>query len=326
MLSNVWSLYEARVQSLRHTWVWRVLRVIRWCLPLVLLAVLGRQLISIGWSEIWHSRPNGWVILILLLLFCVQPLADCLIYQYLWKVDLPQRLTVFFRKRFMNSVMLEYSGEAYFFAWAANHVKISKTRLFHAIKDSNVLSAGAGLVLLCLLLLAAVAITPPGALVFSFTDHWSYFAVVLFPLGLCGALFFARRRITILERQQIVVVFGIHLVRGMVSQLVQLGVWIASGVVGSIESCLTFVLLRLIISRLPIGANKEIIFFGAGLVAADSMHLPVQPVAALLVVVTASHLVFDLLLVGLPWLVSRLTVASRWTRNPVTSGDVSSAA
>jgi hypothetical protein len=131
----------------------------------------------------------------------------------------------------------------------------------------------------------------------------------------------ARRHVTVLEPRQIATVFAIHLVRGLVTQVLQLALWIASGALGSIEACLTFVLLRLLISRLPIGANKEIIFVGAGLIAADTMHLMVQPVAALLVVMTSSQLIFDLLLVGLPWLVSRLVATSLRLPQPAHPGD-----
>lgn len=321
MLKRVWFVADNGAKFLRSSWMRSVLLAMRWCLPVLLFAILFRQLVSVGWVQMWESRPTEWIYPILLASFCVQPISDCIIYQYLWKAELPLGLTVFFRKRFMNSVMLEYSGEAYFFAWAATYVKIPRAALFHAIKDSNVLSAGAGLLLLSLVLLATAIVAPLQFSMFSVAHDWLYVAVGIFPVGLCIALVVARRRITVLEPRQIATVFAVHLVRGLVTQLLQLAVWIISGALGSIEVCLTFVLLRLLISRLPIGSNKEIIFVGAGLVAADTMYLSVQPVAALLVIMTASQLAFDLILVGLPWLASRLVSTSLRLRYPAPPGD-----
>lgn len=320
MPKRVWLAIDKGEEFLRSmSPVWWT---IRWCLPLLIFAILFRQLSFVGWVQIWEARPTAWIYPILLVLFCVQPIADFIIYRYLWRAEVPLGLKVFFRKRLLNSVMLEYSGEAYFFAWAAKFLKISKKTLFHAIKDSNVLSAGASLLLLWLVLLAIAIIAPVQLSTFSFAYDWLYAAVLLLPAGLCVALIVGHRRITVFGPRRIATVFAMHLFRGFVSQLLQLWLWIVSGALRSIGACLTFVLLRLLISRLPIGSSKEIIFVGAGVVAAEAMHLSVHPVAAVLVTITTSQLVFDLLLVGLPWLASRLISALLQARNSVRSVNV----
>ena len=75
-------------------------------------------------------------------------------------------MTVILRKRVMNTFMLDYSGEVFFFLWARGKLTLKPSMFVHGIKDSNVLSAGAGLAmvyLMTLLLLAAAGFTSPPA-------------------------------------------------------------------------------------------------------------------------------------------------------------------
>src|ERR1700761_3554861 len=125
------------------------LYLLRWGVPLVLLVLLGYRLTQIGWADMWSARPARIAFyLVLPLIFFTQPFADLLIYRYLWKVDKEVSFGVMLRKRYLDNVVLDYSGEAYFYFWAQNRMALPKSLLLNAIKDSNVLSAGAGVSML----------------------------------------------------------------------------------------------------------------------------------------------------------------------------------
>ena len=92
----------------------------------------------------------------------LQPLGDFLVYRNLWGSGSAPPLSVILRKRFLNTAMLDYSGEIFFYFWAQARLKLPPGMLIHAIKDSNVLSAGAGLVMvwiMALMLLVPLAFT-----------------------------------------------------------------------------------------------------------------------------------------------------------------------
>jgi hypothetical protein len=95
------------------------MQALRWGVPVILLGFIGHQLASIGWLEIWRAKPTALSFYLLVLVpFFVQPVADLLIYRNLWKIEKALPLSIFLRKRYLNAMVLDYSGEAYFYFWA----------------------------------------------------------------------------------------------------------------------------------------------------------------------------------------------------------------
>ena len=70
--------------------------------------------------------------------------------------------------------------------------------------------------------------------------------------------------------------------------------WVAS---------LQFVALRLLVTRLPLLPNKDLIFLGVGIAVARLAHVPVAPVATVLVILAAADLMLSSTMAGLPWAV-----------------------
>lgn len=304
-------------RRLWRTWLRPILSAIRWLFPAAALVYLAHNLTQIGWHRIWGSLPSHWTYYVLLvLLFLLLPASELLIYRSLWNVGKQLGLSVLLRKQFLNGLMIEYSGESYFFVWASRHLGLPRRTLLHSIKDSNVLSAGAGLLTAWLMLSALVT---TGAVRFPFHPSgyvWLYAAVAVFPLLLCLALVLGRRKLTTLGGRQLAWTFGVHLTRCVLSQVLQFGLWSLSGALPSAIDCLNFVMLRLLISRLPLAPNKDLIFVGSGLAAAASMDLTVAPVAAVLVTISVSDQVLNLLLTGVPWLAERLGRLSGGLQSP----------
>ena len=72
---------------------------------------------------------------------------------------------------------------------------------------------------------------------------------------------------------------------------VEFGLWELSGALPSAVACLQFVALRLVVTRLPLVPNKDLIFVGAGIAAAGMAHVSVTPVATVLVILAAADLI-----------------------------------
>ena len=286
-----------------HRWSRVGLQVLRWAIPVALLLVIGRRLTELGWREIWIARPGAIGFYVLLVLqFFIQPFGDYLVYRNLWGSANTPPMAVILRKRLLNTFMLDYSGEAFFYFWAQARLKLAPGMLAHAIKDSNVLSAGAGLTMIyvmVLTLLAGGGLHIPVAL----SAHgWLYGLIGSVPLILCAGLVLGHRKLTALNRKQLAATFAIHFTRSLLVLAVEFGLWELSGALPSAVACLQFVALRLVVTRLPLVPNKDLIFVGAGIAAAGMTNLSVTPVATVLVILAAADLVLAAGVASLAWL------------------------
>ena len=287
-----------------RSWGARALRVASWLLPAALLAYLGYRLDQIGWAQIWRARPAGWTYYAVLgTLFFVQPIADLVVYRNLWRSPAPLRLSIILRKRLLNALALEYSGEAYFCAWAMGCLELPRGVVLHAIKDSNVLSAAAGLATV-VVMVSLLALTAGAAFhALPLDGLWVYGPLVAAPpLVLLAVIAVARRHVTVLSARQLAQTFSLHFARSLVGEAFQFALWLLSGAIASPAVCLEFVVLKLLISRLPIGVSKDLVFVGTGMAAAQMLNLSTTAVAAVLTTLTASDYLLNLSVVGLPWL------------------------
>jgi len=282
------------------------IQILRWGIPLVLLAIIGHRLTSLGWSEIWAARPvHPGFYLLLVLQFFLQPFGDFLVYRNLWGPANTPPMKVILRKRLMNTFMLDYSGEAFFYFWAQARLKLKPGMLVHGIKDSNILSGGAGLAMVYLMLLALLALGGLHVPATLDSHGWLYALAGSVPLILCAILFLGRRKLTQHSTGQIVTIFGIHFTRSALVLAVEFGLWTLSGALPSAIACLQFVALRLVVTRLPLVPNKDLLFLGAGIAAAGMANMSVTPVATVLVILAAADLILAASVASFAWLLDR---------------------
>lgn len=280
---------------------------LRWAIPAILLVIIGKRLTELGWREIWVDRPGNAVFYLLLVVqFLIQPFGDYFVYRNLWGTGQTPPMSVILRKRVMNTFMLDYSGEVFFFLWAQRNLMLEPGMLVHGIKDSNVLSAGAGLAMLYLMtlvLLACGGLHIPAGI----SAHgWLYVLIGSVPLILCSVLVLGRRKLTRLSTGQIASTFLIHFTRALLVLGVEFLLWQLSDALPSAVASLQFVALRLVVTRLPLVPNKDLVFVGAGIAAASMTKLSVTPVATVLVILAAADLILALGFAGLPWLLEQL--------------------
>jgi len=305
-LADTWLTAKAVAHKFNARWGKPVRRVLHWGVPVLLLIIVIYGLTKLGWGNIYKSRPLALSFyLVLLIPFFVQPIADLFIYRNLLGVGRALPLWIFLRKRCMNSIMLDYSGEVYFFLWARKNLRIKDSALLHAVKDSSVLSASAGLIVLWVMLLVLLVAGVVKVPVISRGTWWVVFLGSL-PLAFAATLFLGHKKLTQTSRKDMLVTFALHFTRAVtVMALEYLGWWL-SGALPSSGDCLKFVALRLLVTRLPLVPNKELVFVGVGVAAAGLMQVSAPKVAAVLVIMTVIDRLQDIVIVGIPWLLQQL--------------------
>jgi hypothetical protein len=292
--------------------------VLRWLVPALFLGFVGYQIYRIGLSRVWLSPPTSIAFYVILVFPTVLlPAADLIIYRYLWNVPSRSLISALLRKRYMNSLLLDYSGEAYFFLWARKNVQQPDSVIAHSVKDSNVLSAGAGLATNAIVLLLVVAVAGAHVLRLNRVGLGSAAIAATIPAILCLALVIGGRKLTALSRAQMATVFFIHFVRSAGTLVLDFILWFLSGALPSAFTCLEFVALRVLVSRLPIVPNKNLVFAGVAITAAGYLNASTPRVTAVVIIFSAFEQLMALAVVGIPWLVERSGLRQRGRRSCV---------
>jgi hypothetical protein len=277
----------------------------RIALPL-LLAYLVYAFSKLGLSRIWSSRPGFWLFYLFLIPgFFLAPLADLAIYRNLWGAKNAPPFSILLRKQFFNNNAFEYSGEGYFLFWAHKNLKLDRNTLVHSVKDSNVLSAGAALTLIWVVVVALAVLGGAGIGQFLRSHIWAFSAMAAIPLLLSLGLVVGGNRVTVLSRRQMAQTFAIHLLRSASAFANDLTVWWLSGALPNLAACFYVVALRLFVTRVPLLPRKDLVFVGVVLASAGILKISAPAVAAVAAILIASDQILGFTIVGIPWLIER---------------------
>ena len=197
--------------------------------------------------------PAFW--LVFALYYFGPVLADWVIFRRLWGIP-ASGLYALTRKYVGNEILLGYIGEAYFYIWARDRVKMAGSP-FGAVKDSAILSATVGNAVSLVLL--ALAFPVLGRIDVGASGHALYLSLA-FLVASSGAVLFFRRRLFSLPARELRLVAVVHLVRavgvillaGLMWHLALPGIWLGWWVL--------LAALRQLLSRLPFLPNKDIAF------------------------------------------------------------------
>ena len=215
------------------------------------------------------------------------PASEWVIYRRLWNLP-PRGFLALLRKRISNEIIAGYSGELYFYAWARRHASLVGTP-FGAIKDVSILSAVVANV--CTLVLAAVSWQSLVALNLGTDAKVMIVSAASIALPSVVALVM-RKRLFTLPRDELGRIAVIHLMRIVATTVFAAALWAVALPAAPLAWWLVLATLRLLVSRLPLLPNKDIVF--AGLVAFTVGQA--SNVAAMLTMIAALWLVTHLLL------------------------------
>jgi hypothetical protein len=215
------------------------------------------------------------------------PASEWVIYRRLWTLP-PRGFLALLRKRISNEIIAGYSGELYFYAWARRHASLVGTP-FGAIKDVSILSAVVANV--CTLVLAAVSWQSLVALNLGTDAKVMIVSAASIAIPSVVALVM-RKRLFTLPRDELGRIAVIHLLRIVATTVFAATLWAVALPAAPLAWWLVLATLRLLVSRLPLLPNKDIVF--AGLVAFTVGQA--SNVAAMLTMIAALWLVTHLLL------------------------------
>lgn len=277
-----------REATRRHRWA----TLLGAILSLAMAAGLAHALLGDGLKGLDRAVPADPLFYpVFALSYLALPMGDWWIFRRLWGLPGATGLGATLKKRIANEVVLGYSGEAYFYAWARRRMP-DDARPFSAVKDVAILSALAGNGVTLALALAAVPVLrtllPSGAL--------SPTAVAA---GLVGAgvlvattlpFLFFRRQVFALAPAELRWTFGVHLVRQVAATgLLALG-W-AIGIPGvAAATWLALAAVRLVVTRLPFLPNKDLLFANVAVLMLGGQAAPVAGLIAFAAALTlATH-------------------------------------
>ena len=280
------------METLKRRWP----MVVGGIITLVMIGLLGKQLLDAGLTGLSAALPRNPLFYFFFTLYYFSPVVgDYAIFRRLWRIP-AAGFAALIRKR-VASDMIGYSGEAYFYTWARQRSTMIAAP-FGAVKDVSILSAIAGsavtLTVLVLALPFAIGWLDAGELHYV---GWS--AVVIFAMSLPFLIF--SKRVFSLDRRTLWWIFAVHCLRVTGGAVLVAFTW-HFGLPGiALTTWLLLSAARLLVSRLPMVPNKDLVFatIAGMLVGRHAQMAQMLALVAGMILVVHAALILGLALQGL---------------------------
>jgi hypothetical protein len=240
------------VQTLRRRWPMLLATV----LSIAMLIGVGYELFDDGLAGVRRVTPVSWgFYLFFLASYFTLPVCDFVIFRRLWNVP-AAAFPALNRKRIANDILIGYSGDAYFYAWARARLDMVAAP-FGAVKDVTIVSGITGNV--TALLLAAIAL-PLGYQLIAPEVVAAMIWSLVFATALSLGLILFSKRVFSLPRRDLWFIFWIDLLRigGTCVTIALAWAWAIPSV--SVGMWLFLIAGRQLVSRLPFLPNKDLLF------------------------------------------------------------------
>lgn len=268
-------------------------RHFNWFFVAAAASFLVWQLSSIGWADVWASRPHSPLFyLFVVLAYLTLPTADMLIYRRLWRLPRLATWGVCLRKRIYNSALVGYSGEVFLLLWARPRVRRAGRQLAHEIKDSNILSGVASNLLTAGLIVYLLVQGELWEAAVPAFEWWALATLVL--AALTPAAFLLRRHFMVLSAAEMREVLAIHAVRLCLVQFLVLAQWRAALPAAPLGTLVSLLAVQLLVSRIPMVPNRDLLFISIGIALAGDLAVPQAQIASLLLTAAALQQVLHL--------------------------------
>ena len=268
-------------------------------LSLGILGLLAYTLRGIDWRILWTELPANPLFYLLFLLFYLWlPLTEIVAYRVIWPLDAWKSLPVFIKKRIYNREVFQYSGEVYFFTWARRQIDRSTRDVARDIRDQNIVSSVASTMVALVLVVVFFYLGEK-----SLTDWIGrqdvsiLIGAAVVTLGLFALVIWLRKHNFALAPGTALLILGVHVGRFVFEQVLQIGMWAVAIPEVSPRVWCTYAALSLVISRIPLVTNRDLLFASISIPFAAAMGggIPVEAIAALMLVVAGSGKVLTIL-------------------------------
>ena len=250
---------------------------------LVAVAVQFRDLDVAQVHALMPTSPAFWLAFVVY--YLAGPVSEWAVYRRLWAMSLAG-IGALLRKLVANELLLGYLGEAQFYAWARARSQLSAAP-FAAIKDMTILSALVGNGATLVMLAFAWPYVSAGQLGMEGTTTFASLGVVL--VTSLGILLF-RRQLFSLPRRDLWFISYVHLARIVVILIASAVMWHAVLPAVAITLWLVLATLRMLISRLPLMPNKDVVFAGITVLLLGKQADVAALMAMMALLLLATHL------------------------------------
>ena len=221
-----------------------------------MLVGLGRELFGSGLAGLSRAVPRNPLFYVsFAALYITLPMVDFAIFRRLWGIPLAG-LVALIKKRIANDVVMGYSGETYFYAWARARAHMVAAP-FGAVKDVSILSAVAGNAITLAMIAVALPVgrhlIPPEMMRYVYGS-----LLVIFGTSLPFLIF--SKKVFSLTRDRLWWVFWMQSLRIVASASFLALAWHYALPSVSVGMWLFLSAGRLLFSRLPLLPNKDLLF------------------------------------------------------------------
>lgn len=225
---------------------------------LLLLVAVAAQVRHLDLPDPASLMPTGigfWLAFVVY--YFMSPATEWIIFRRLW--NLPAAgFVALVRKLVGNEVLMGYVGELYFYTWARRHAHVVAAP-FGAIKDVTILSGLVGNAVTLVMVIVAAPLL--GALSLGISGK-SIIASTVVVLATSLIVLFFRQRLFTLPRRELWIIAGLHLARVILNTFVAALMWHLLLPDVALTWWVLLATLRLLVSRLPLLPNKDVVFAG----------------------------------------------------------------
>ena len=251
-----------------------------------------------AWSK---SQPNGHDILSLLptspvfwavfaLFYVLVPASEWLMFRRLWALP-AGGFAALLRKYVCNEVLLGYLGEAQFYGWARSRLNMN-TAPFGAVKDVAIVSAMTGNVVTLVLLLAVWPLMKTSAIGLDLRGSFLSLSVVL---ASSFVVLFFRKRLFSLPAVDLRYITLMHIGRIVAGLLLTALMWHLVLPTIGVAPWLMLATLRMLVSRLPLVPNKDLVFAGLAMFTLGSEPQLASMLAMMAALILMAHIAVGLI-------------------------------
>lgn len=250
---------------------------------IAIISLLVYQISQIGWQELWAALPRTvWFYVIFLILYFTLPITEQFIYRLSLNFSFWEGFKIFTKKKVLNQEVLGYSGEAYFYIWAKQHLQESSKEILNIVKDNTIISAFASTLTAIVLLGTFFGILN--------TNLWEQHIINTQTFLIGGLLLFIPLFLTIRFRKSIISVdtktawkmFGIHELRIIWVYSLDVLQWFVVIPTVPIFIWFTFLSVKIITTRIPFLPNRELLFISASLEISKYVEVEAAAIAGIL--------------------------------------------
>lgn len=226
---------------------------------LALLVIVGYQLRTLNFSQVMELFPNHagfWAMFAVY--YMALPISEWLIYRRLWDIPFFTGLAALLRKLVSNELLLGYLGEAQFYGWARSRTAMVAAP-FGAIKDVTILSALTGNIMTLVMLIFTWPLVSSGEIGMEMKGTFMSLGVILVT---SFAILLFRQKLFTLPKRELLIISIVHVLRILVVLGCSALMWHLVLPDVSVDLWIVLATLRMLLSRLPLLPNKDVVFAG----------------------------------------------------------------